>query len=300
MTKKNIRSGKPAKKGTRKNRRFKDGLFRSIFGSAENKAWTLSLYNAVNESSYTNCEDLQIYTIRDAVYMGMKNDASFIFADTLNLFEAQSTYNPNMPLRGLFYLAKQYEKYCKQHDLNLYGYSLQRIPTPRYFVFYNGEEERAEMETMRLSDAFLKRDDAPSLEVVATMINVNCGHNPGIMSACKPLKDYAQFVEYVRMYQKKGYSLSEAIDLAVERAIKENLLEGYFSMHKAEVVGMILSEFDEAKFRRDMIKEGIEIGEAKGRAEGLAEGRAEGFKDAIQRMSEKLNIPEADLLAMLP
>ena len=134
--KKKTKTKKPAR-----NWRYKDGLFKAIFGSAEHRDWALSLYNAVNASHYTNHEELQIYTIRDAVYMGMKNDASFIFANTLNLFEAQSTYNPNMPLRGLFYLARQYEKYCEEHDLNLYGYTLQRIPTPRYLVFYNGEEE---------------------------------------------------------------------------------------------------------------------------------------------------------------
>ena len=101
----------------------------------EHKEYALSLYNAVNGSHYTNADELDLYTIEDAVYMGMKNDLSFIFDATLNLYENQSSYNPNMPLRGLFYFSKQYEKYVKLNRLNLHRTVLQKIPAPRYIVF---------------------------------------------------------------------------------------------------------------------------------------------------------------------
>ena len=50
-------------------RDHKDTLFRMIFSTRES---LLSLYNAVNGSSYTNADDLEINTLEDVVYMGMK------------------------------------------------------------------------------------------------------------------------------------------------------------------------------------------------------------------------------------
>mgnify|MGYP006936021288 CR=1 FL=1 len=94
------------------NGKYKDRLFKFFFGNPENKEWTLSLYNAVNESNYENADDIRYNTIDDAIYMNMKNDVSFIIEDTMSLYEQQSTYCPNMPLRFLMYLAKLYERFA--------------------------------------------------------------------------------------------------------------------------------------------------------------------------------------------
>ena len=84
------------------NVKHKDRLFRFIFKDKES---LLTLYNAVNESDYTDVEALEIYTMENFVYMGMKNDLSFLIDWNMNVFEHQSTYNPNMPLRGILYMA---------------------------------------------------------------------------------------------------------------------------------------------------------------------------------------------------
>lgn len=94
--------------------RYKDRLFSFIFGSDEHKDWTLSLYNAVNGSSYDDPESIVITTIRDALYLGMHNDVSFIISNEMNMFEQQSTFNPNMPLRML-----QVAKGNAGHELTL-------------------------------------------------------------------------------------------------------------------------------------------------------------------------------------
>lgn len=93
------------------NREHKDRLFRFLFGNKEKKEWTLSLYNAVNGTNYTEPEDILFTTIDDAVYMGMKNDLSFILFHVMNIYEQQSTYNPTMPVRQLMYVEKLYDKY---------------------------------------------------------------------------------------------------------------------------------------------------------------------------------------------
>ncbi|MBQ9582382.1 MAG: hypothetical protein IJR21_08415, partial [Synergistaceae bacterium] len=80
------------------NEEHKDRVFKFIFGNPDNKEWTLNLYNAVNGSDYKNTDDIEFDTIENAVYLGMKNDVSFIIMSEINLWEHQSSYNPNMPM----------------------------------------------------------------------------------------------------------------------------------------------------------------------------------------------------------
>ena len=119
------------------NRKYKDTLFRLLFSERKH---LLSLYNAVNETNYTNEEDLEINTLENVIYLKMKNDISFLFGFSLNLYEHQSSVNPNMPLRDLFYVADLLQKIVK--DKNLYSSCLVGIPTPKFVMFYNGTDVR--------------------------------------------------------------------------------------------------------------------------------------------------------------
>ena len=122
-------------------REHKDRVFKFIFGNPNNKQWTLDLYNAINSSHHTNPDAIEFNTIEDAIYMGMVNDASFIITFELNLWEHQSSYNPNLPLRILIYVAKLYEKYILTNKIYLYSSTLKRIPRPKCICFYNGTDE---------------------------------------------------------------------------------------------------------------------------------------------------------------
>lgn len=86
------------------NRNYKDTVFRKLFSDRRN---LLSLYNAINGTAYTDETKLEIVTLENAIYMGMKNDLAFIIDTNLFLYEHQSTYNPNMPLRDLFYISSE-------------------------------------------------------------------------------------------------------------------------------------------------------------------------------------------------
>lgn len=179
--------------GVKINKKHKDTLFRLLFG--ENKENALSLYNAVNGSSYTCADDLEFTTLEDVVYMKMKNDVSFLFAKSLNLYEHQSSYNPNMPLRGLMYFADLYRQLIPESE-KLYGQKLVKIPTPKYVVFYNGDDGKMNSERieLKLSDSFEMPDATHGFEWTATMININCGRNKKIMEKCKVLNDYSIFI----------------------------------------------------------------------------------------------------------
>ena len=126
------------------NREYRDRLFKFLFGNPENKAWTLSLYNAVNGTAYTDAGDIVLTTIEDAVYMNMKNDVSFLVADAMSFFEQQSTFNPNMPMRFLIYAGMVYSKYIEQTaSYRQFSMAQQKAPTPKCVCFYNGKLEAA-------------------------------------------------------------------------------------------------------------------------------------------------------------
>lgn len=274
------------------NRTYKDTVFRDLFGSEERKENTLSLYNALAGTSYTNIDDLQMTTISGAIYMGFKNDVSFIVGEELVLWEHQSTKNPNMPLRGLFYYAELYASYAQQHNLNRFSTARLELPTPKYYVFYTGREPMSERETLRLSDSF--KVEGCDLEVVATVLDVREGANKAIMDACQVLADYAHFVTLARD-NSEVMDPRAAIDAAVMQCISEGRLADYLTERRAEVVSWMLTEWDEEKemalMRQEAkefgLKEGLEEGRKEGLKEGLKEGRAEGRAEAKK---ESLNI----------
>ena len=200
-------------------RNYKDSLFRMVF---REKAELLSLYNAMNGTAYDDPEDLTVTTIEDVLYMGLKNDISFLIEDVMNLYEGQGSWNPNMPLRGLFYFSMIYQGYIRQNHLDIYSSTLLKLPSPRYVVFYNGLKEEPDRQDLKLSDSFIKAEGSPCLECTAQVININFGRNEELMEACKKLRDYAYFVEKVREYLKEGLTLEASIDQAVVHCINKD------------------------------------------------------------------------------
>ena len=236
------------------NVKYKDRLFRFIFGREEHKDKILSLYNAVNGTSYTDKDAITIYTIEDIIYIDMKNDVALIFDSHMTLWEHQSSLNPNMPLRGLMYFGKLYDKYITEKRINIYGSRLQKIPTPSYIVFYNGEDDAPPVTKLRLSDAFEVPDKEKGFEWTAIMYNLNPGKNDELLEACEPLRDYMVFVNKVRELKALGTETEQAIDSAVKYCIDNNIMEDILLAHRAEVKDMCLTEFNEKVFI-DGIKE---------------------------------------------
>lgn len=274
-------------------RNYKDHLFIKLFHDKEN---LLELYNALNGTDYKNPEDLVITTIDDAVYMGMKNDCSFLIGHDINLYEHQSTYCPNMPIRGILYLADAYRSIIEGDNLNLYGSKLIKLPTPKYIVFYNGESNRAEREELRISDAFEAKDGC--LEFTTTMININKGHNQDLMEKCRMLKDYSLFIDKVREYEKTKKTLKEAIDEASVYCIKHDIMKDYLIKHRNEVRDVLLTEFN-AKKQREMDRRDAR---EEGRIEGNAEGReAEIIEFVIKKVKRGQTLEQiADMLEKNP
>ena len=277
------------------NRQYQDRLFKAIFGREEHKDWLLSLYNALNGSSYTDPSDIEINTIEGIIYVTMKNDISFLIDSQLNLYEQQSSYNPNMPLRGLMYFAELYQKHLTKQDRDLFTTALVKIPTPNFVVFYNGSRNMPDVTKLYLSDAFEIPAESGDFEWTATMLNINAGRNKTLLQKCKPLYYYSCYVDRVKANVRSGMTKENAVSEAVNFAIQNDFLDGYFKMQKAEVLNMSLTEFDQEAYDRHRFNEGKEAGIAEGKAVGIAEGER---KNALQnaRNFKHKNIP-VDIIA---
>ena len=233
---------------------YKDTLFRMLF---REKQKLLELYNAINNTDYTNPEELEVVTLENAVYMSIKNDVSCLLDMRIQLYEQQSTVNPNMPLRDLMYVCDQYEKYIINKDI--YSRRLIKLPTPKFVVFYNGTEKQPERKELHLSDAFEVTEGHPALDLHVTQLNINQGYNAALLEKCPTLFQYMQYVDQVREY-RKNVPLEEAVQLAVDNCIKSGILKDFLLANKAEVIKMSIYEYDEELHKKTLHDEGYEDG----------------------------------------
>ena len=252
------------------NHEYKDRLFKFIFGNPENKEWTLSLYNAINGSHYTVADEIKFNTLENVLYMGMKNDVSFLIDNTVNFYEQQSTFNPNMPMRMFIYAGSVYSNYIDDDDngYNQYSSKLQTAPAPKFICFYNGTKDTNDKVILKLSDAFNGKAD---MELTVTMININYNHNESLLTACKPLKEYSWFVDKIRTNQKSMKSLESSVDKALDEMPEDWLLKPFLMKNKAEVKKMCLTEYNEEKTLAKLRKEYAEEGREEGKIEGKIE-----------------------------
>lgn len=276
---------------------YKDRLFSFIFGSPGNEPWTLALYNAVNATSYSDPSAVEVNTVREALYLGMRNDVSFLIADEMSLYEQQSTYNPNMPLRMLQYLANLYERVVVSRRLNKYGSRLIPLPVPKLVVFYNGVRELGDETVLSLADSFPPGAD-PDVSVRVRMVNVNEGRSPGLLGACRPLAEYSWLVARIRDRTAAGERASEAVDATLASMPEDFTIKRFLETHRAEVAGMLLAEYDEAKAMEMFREDGRAQGLAEGLAEGEARGQAKGRNELLAQLVQKGLLSPADAEAV--
>ena len=248
------------------NRQYKDRLFKRIF---RDKKDLLELYNAMNDTNYSNPEEIEVNTLEDVVYMGMKNDVSFLFTEVLNLYEHQSTFNPNLPPKRITVLCKAVpKKFGPRKDL--YSEKLINLPYPQFIVFYNGTKEEPERQILELSAAFPKEysKENAALQCRAVVLNINLGYNKKVMERCKKLKEYAQFIAKIREYLEEKENIEEAVDLAIDECIHHGILEDILRENREEVRSMLLTEYDEQVH----IKNEKEISYEEGERAGIIKG----------------------------
>lgn len=234
------------KKGAVK-RNYKDTLFIYLFG--RNKEFALSLYNAISGSAHKDPDDIQFNTIDDFIYLGRKNDVSFIIDGQINIYEHQSTYSPNIPVRMLIYYSRLLEGYIENENRSLYARKRILLSSPRFIVFYNGPDERDDEEIMDLSDSFAggKKGDA---DLRVRMININFGHNTKLLNECPELYEYAWLIASIREEREIPAKLEEALDSVIMKMPDDFKIKKMIERNRAEVTGMLFTEWNEEVERK--------------------------------------------------
>ena len=240
------------------NREYKSHMFIMVF---QDKGKLLELYNAVSGRHYEDPELLMINTLENAIYLSMKNDLSFLIDTRLSLYEHQSTRNPNMPLRFLMYLSDLYSAMVK--GKNLYGTKRIPLPAPGFVVFYNGQAEQPDRETLYLSDSYMIKEEEVSLELKVDILNINIGHNKELLEACRTLGEYAEYVSRVRRYAKE-MPIGEAVERTIEECIREDILREFLEKNRAEANAVSIYEYNEEEHmrmeREDAFADGLQEG----------------------------------------
>ncbi len=209
--------------------------------------------------------------MENAIYMAIKNDLSFVIDSQLSLYEHQSIYSPNLPLRMLLYLADLYADMTKNE--NLYGKKKVKIPPPQFIIFYNGVERQPDRRILRLSDLYEVEEEEYKLELEAVMLNVNAGHNRELLQSCKTLADYAEYTACIRKYAEE-MDTEDAVECAIAECIQEGILEKFLRKNRAEAKRMSIYEYDQAKHIRQE------------REDARNEGRQEEKRSVAARLAE--------------
>ncbi|WP_428769655.1 Rpn family recombination-promoting nuclease/putative transposase [Treponema sp. HNW] len=229
---------------TKPKRTYKDSVFADLFGADKSaKSNFLSLYNALNGTQLTLDCELRHIRLEQILYMNFYNDVSFLVDNKIIvLAEHQSTVNLNMPFRFLEYVVRLYEQI--QNPRDKYLRRLVKIPTPEFFVFYNGEEDVPEYKTLKLSDAFMTAGSQPNLELIVEVVNINQDKAHTILEQCRPLAQYSLFVDTVRKHLK--LDREKGFEKAVQECINNDILKEYLERKSREVMNMLLAEYDYA------------------------------------------------------
>ena len=263
------------------NKEYKSDVFSMLL---QDKKRAMEIYNAINGTDYDDPELVEMTTLDDKSFsLTVRNDASFILDANLSLYEHQSTYCPNMPLRDLLYFAGIIQKQIKAQKRDIYGGRILKIPVPHFVVFYNGKEDAPDQYDLRLSDAFEKETKNPEIELVCHVYNINNGKNVPLLSKCQTLREYMYFVDMVRKNNEISGNLEDAIEKAINQCMEENVLRDFLAQHREEVMHVMTLDYTFERRLEMQRAEAIEDGERIGKEIGKEEKLSEQIRKKIQK-----------------
>ena len=254
------------------NREYKDSVFRLVFGEKDK---LVELANALFDTDYTLDTPLDINTIEEAIYAVKKNDISFIIDNAyVVISEHQSSINPNMPTRDLMYYAELLKDYLKDRDI--YGSTLVKIPRPTFVVLYNGEKPIPNEMEVNLSDAFLG-EGKTSLNLTATVYNINKGSGCTLLEKSPTLYQYSQLMQMIRDEMKKGEITHSAIQNIEKICIEKGILVDYMKKYGRKGIEILCHELTEEEALEEKFKHGYD------------DGYNNGYNNGVERLN-KLNL----------
>lgn len=270
-------------------REYKSSVFSMLMSYPE---YALQVYNALNSTNYDNPEKVRIVELEKTITLSVRHDAAFVIDDNMNIYEHQSTINPNMPLRSLIYMVGALKEFLEEMDettgkkrkMNLYSRRLIQIPNPHFVVFYNGIDKMDAYQEMKLSDAYVHKDVLPELELTCKIYNIN--DRDSELGKCEVISGYMFFVEKTRYYVSQGFVIRNAVKMAIDECIENNILRDFFESRRMEVLNVMALDYTwtelEKLNRLEALDEGRQLGIDEGRQLGLDEAERLAYKRCIE------------------
>jgi hypothetical protein len=283
-------------------RTAKDSVFTSLFSDRE---YTLRLYRSLHpEDADARAEDVEIVTLQNVLTTDQHNDLGFVVGDRLLvLVEAQSTWSPNIVLRALLYAAQTIKDYVRRRRLDLYGPAPVRVPKPELYVVYTGRREVPG--TLTLSDVLFGGERAGIESEVRVLREADSS----------PAGQYIDFARTLDGYREALGPNEDAVRGAIADCVGRGVLAEYLTDHETEVVGIMITLYDEEEVARIHqeaverellerglrrgIEQGIEQGRALGIEQGIEQGRARGIVAMCREFDLSLDETAAKLAAQL-
>ena len=278
----------------RAKRVYKDSVFRDIFRS---KKHLKSLYEALTGEQVL-IRDIRITTLKGVFFQDIKNDISFrVGSRIIVLMEHQSTWNENMPLRFLWYLARLYRNEIAA-DV---AYRTRRVPLPApiFVVLYNGQDDVPDVSYLHLADAF--DGGEAQIDLTVRVYNINYAAGREILERCEALKAYSRFVAETRRRVAEGQELSAAVRGAIRYCITHDILADYFKENEQEVLDMVNFKWDWDRAMEIREEEAMERGIEQGIERGIEQGTEKGILQVVLSMlKDKMSLETISRLSQWP
>jgi hypothetical protein len=249
------------------NREYKDSAFCLLFSEPKR---AVELYNAITGENLPLDTELTYTTLENALYIDRNNDIGFVINNRhLVLVECQSTVNMNIPFRCLGYVSRTLENLADGD--NIYGTHMIKFPAPEFYVFYVGSGDW-NVKQLRLSEAFLEEPKENSVELVVNLVNLNYNKDAEILQKSPSLHGYSKLLFYIREeVLSNGGNLGTAIEIAVQKCIKEGQISDFLKDHSREVTGMLFKEISMEEYGEIRAREAYDIGHSEGEQAGAAQ-----------------------------
>ena len=265
------------------NREYKSSVFSLLFSDPD---VLRELYSTLEGVALPPDVPVAINTLQNVLFRNRVNDISFTVGGKLvNIYEHQSTINPNMAIRALMYISRIYEKIIGDTK-GLYTTHQIRIPRPEFIVLYNGKAPFPDEKICKLSDAFeecgslgVLEKENPALDLSVRVININQGRNEKIVQKCKVLAQYSAFIAKAREFEGMHEDREEGLKQAVIYCRDNGILKEFLEKHGTEVLNMLYAEWNQEDALAVHYAEGMEMGIEKGREEGMEEGMEKSQKE---------------------
>ena len=242
---------------------YKDTLLKVL---CKDPKRAIEVINALTGSDYPPTAKVEICDLDNSLMRRYNDVGLHIEGELIILIEHQSTISPNLPLRFLSYIVDILFFWFVKVD-DLYGNTLYKIPTPKFYVLYNGTEQLKHSH-LKLSDAFTLPDEVAGLELTAQVLDVNYGSGHEILEKSPLIAGYSYLIEQIRRQMETGSNRDQAIRKGIEICLEEGILTDLLKENYEEVIQMLDIQYSKEAEFRIIRQEGEAIGEARGEARG--------------------------------